>query len=573
MTMFATPFPTSQNWGLCKGKAEIWSEMNGVSWQGIAERFQKQRASATPTRWTIPPLKLDETIRSTTRPIDLLPRLLSHDETQITALGAAELAAKIRNRELSCIQITEAFCHQAAVAQQLTNCLTEIFFCEAMEHARQLDDIIKTTGKPIGPLHGVPISIEDSINIKGQYTTAGYIAFARNTVKHRDAPLVADLRKAGAVLFCKTNIPQCMMMLEAVNNIYGRTVNPWNNKLSPGGSSGGEGALIAMHGSPLGVGSDLSGSIRVPAAFCGLYGFKPSAKRLSTGGLECPHMGQGSIAAAAGPLGHNVDDLELFMQVCCDAKPWLREPLLRLPWASQTSQMKNRTLRLGVMLWDEVVMPHPSITRVIQEVAQKLKLAGHDVFEFKPHDHKRAWDEIILPLFFTDGGRDIKQTLFAGNEPILPSAKRLLDDAIVKERSLSEIGKLNIARDVYRAEYLQKWAETAQSSSSGEPMDVLICPVSSVLGLPHDVKPWWGYCSQWNLLDYPSGVVPAGRVLGTDAYPEGYEPVNELDRENMDLYNNGLYVDLPVAIQIVAPNLEDEKLLGAIKVVDSVIKS
>lgn len=92
-----------------------------------------------------------------------------------------------------------------------------------------------------------------------------------------------------------------------------------------------------------------------------------------------------------------------------------------------------------------------------------------------------------------------------------------------------------MARDVYRAEYLQKWAETAQSSSSGEPMDVLICPVSSVLGLPHDVKPWWGYCSQWNLLDYPSGVVPAGRVLGTDAYPEGYEPVNELDRENMHL--------------------------------------
>ncbi|GAB0137555.1 hypothetical protein EsDP_00005815 [Epichloe bromicola] len=523
--MFATPFPASQNWGLCKGKAEIWSGMNGVSWQGIAERFQKQRAAATPTRWTIPPLKLHETIRSTTRPIDLLPRLLSHDETQITALGAVELAAKIRNRELSCIQITEAFCHQAAVAQQLTNCLTEIFFCEAMEHARQLDDVIKTTGKPIGPLHGVPISIEDLVNIKGQYTTAGYIAFARNP---------------------------CMMMLEAVNNIYGRTVNPWNNQLSPGGSSGGEGALIAMHGSPLGVGSDLSGSIRVPAAFCGLYGFKPSAKRLSTGGLECPQKGQESIAAAAGPLGHNVDDLELFMQVCCDAKPWLREPLLRLPWASQTSQMKNRTLRVGVMLWDEVVMPHPSITRVIQEVAQKLKLAGHDVFEFKPHHHKRAWDDIILPLFFTDGGRDIKQTLFAGNEPILPSAKRLLDDAIVKERSLSEIAK---------------------SSSSGEPMDVLICPVSSVPGLPHDVKPWWGYCSQWNLLDYPSGVVPAGRVLGTDAYPEGYEPVNELDRENMDLYNNDLYVDLPVAIQIVAPNLEDEKLLGAMKVVDLVIKS
>lgn len=95
--------------------------------------------------------------------------------------------------------------------------------------------------------------------------------------------------------------------------------------------------------------------------------------------------------------------------------------------------------------------------------------------------------------------------------------------------------QLNLARDDYRTEYLQKWAETANSTPSGEPMDVLICPVSSVQGMPHDVKPWWGYCAQWNLLDYPSGVIPAGRVLKTDAYPADYEPVNQLDEENMNL--------------------------------------
>ncbi|KAK2609124.1 hypothetical protein QQS21_002351 [Conoideocrella luteorostrata] len=535
--------------------------------------FQKQRASAIPARWTIPSLKLDETIRFTTRPIDLLPRLLSHHEMQITALGAAELAAKIRNHELSCIQVTEAFCHQAAVAQQLTNCLTEIFFCKAMERARQLDEILKTTGQPVGPLHGVPISIKDHINIKGKYTTSGYIAYAAgNPVKEHDAPLVEILRNAGAVLYCKTNNPQCMMVLETVNNVYGRTVNPWNNRLGPGGSSGGEGALLAMHGSPLGVGTDVGGSIRIPAAYCGLYGFKPSGKRVSTGGWECTMTGQESIVAVTGPLGHNVDDLELFFQVSCDAKPWLKEPLLPMPWVSQISQMQSQKLRIGVMLWDEVVMPHPYITRVIEEVAQKLKIAGHEVFAFKPYDHKRAWDEILLPLYFTDGGRDIKQTLFAGNEPIFPSAKRLINDPIVRERTIHEVWKLNAARDVYRTEYLQKWADTATSASSGEPMDVLICPVSSVQGTPHDIKPWWGYCSQWNLLDYPCGVIPAGRVLKTDAYPENYEPVNDLDKENMDLYDNELYLDLPVTIQVVAPNLQDEKLMGAMKVIDTIVK-
>lgn len=297
---------------------------------------------------------------------------------QITALGAAALSAKIRNHELSCIQVTEAFCHQAAVAQQLTNCLTEIFFTEAMEQARQLDDMLKTTGRPIGPLHGVPVSIKDQINIKGQHTAAGYISFARNPARDQDAQLVEVLRNAGAIMYCKTNNPQCMMTLDTVNNIYGRTVNPWNNKIGPGGSSGGEGALLAMHGSPLGIGADLGGSIRIPAAYCGLYGFKPSAKRVSLRGSECTMSGQESIVAAAGPLAHNVEDLELFLQVNSDARPWLKEPLLRMPWVSQSNQMRHQKLRIGVMLWDEVVMPHPYITRVIEEVAKTLKASGHE---------------------------------------------------------------------------------------------------------------------------------------------------------------------------------------------------
>jgi amidase len=107
--------------------------------------------------------------------------------------------------------------------------------------------------------------------------------------------------------------------------------------------------------------------------------------------------------------------------------------------------------------------------------------------------------------------------------------------------------QLNNARDDYRAEYLRKWAETANATSSNEPIDVLICPVSAVQGTAHDVRSWWGYCSQWNLLDYPGGVIPAGRVLKTDAYPLDYEPVNGLDKENMDLCKTvGLICFLPL---------------------------
>ncbi|OAQ71710.1 amidase [Purpureocillium lilacinum] len=545
-----------------------------VSWQTVAERFQKNRAAAIPPRWVIPPKKLEETQRSTTRPLDLLPRLLSHHELQITSLGAGALAQAIRTGAFSCLQVTEAFCHQAAVAQQLTNCLTEIFFAEAMDRARQLDDLlIANKGKPVGPLHGVPISVKDHINVKGHHTTSGYVAYAeKSTPRDEDAPLVAALREAGAILYCKTNNPQCMMVLETVNNIYGRTLNPWNTKLGAGGSSGGEGALLAQHGSPLGVGTDIGGSIRIPAAFNGLYGFKPSAKRVSTGGWEVTLTGQESIHAVTGPLGHNVEDLDLFQQVVTDAKPWLREPLLKMPWQSQIEAMKGHKLTVGVMLWDEVVMPHPYITRVIKDVAKKLDAAGHEVVPFKPFDHKRAWEEILLPLYFTDGGLDIKQTLFAGNEPIFPAAKRLLDNPIVQRRMVQEVWQFNKARDAYRVAYLRKWAETAKETESGRPIDVLICPVAGLNGMPHDVMPWWGYAAQWNLLDYPCGVLPAGTVLESDEYPKGYEPVNDLDRENMNLYDNKMYRDMPVAIQVVGPTHEDEKVLGAMSIIDEVVK-
>ncbi|GAO18379.1 hypothetical protein UVI_02009900 [Ustilaginoidea virens] len=535
------------------------------------EYFRAKRAAAIPTRWTIPSLTLNEAIRSTQRPVDLLPRFLSHHEMQITALGAAELASKIRNFELSCIQVAEAFCHRAAVAQQLTNCLTETFFSEAMNQARKLDAILKASGEPVGPLHGVPVSVKDQIIVKGKHTASGYTLHAKGPVKEQDAPIVETLRNAGAVLYCKTNEPQCTMAMEAVNNIYGRTLNPWNSNLGPGGSSGGEGALLGMQGSPLGIGTDVNGSVRVAAAYCGLYGFKPSARRIPTAAREHCMLEQESIASVAGPLGHNVEDLELFLQVACDAKPWLREPLLRMPWRSQIRRMQSQKLAIGIMLCDDVVLPHPYITRVVTETAQKLQAAGHEVLEFKPYEHKKAWDEIQLPLYFADGGRDVK-ALLAGKEPILASAKRLLDDPNIRERTLHEVRKLNLARDLYRAEYLQHWADTAKATSSGQPMDVLICPAAPTQGTPHEVKTWWGYCSQWNLLDYPSGVLPAGRVRCTDAYPEGYEPANELDEENMKLYDIKLYADLPVTIQVVAPNQEDERLMGAMKVIDAVIR-
>ena len=342
------------------------------------QHHQRRRASAIPPEWTIPATRLRELKASKTRVIDLLPRLLPDHVLRITALDASELAASIRSRTYTALQVTEAFCHRAAAAQQLTNCLTEIFFSDALDQARRLDHVLETTGGPVGPLHGVPVSVKDHYNIKGQVTTAGFISYAHHGIKGGDAHVVEIMRNAGAVLYAKTNNPQCMMVLETVSNIYGRTLSPWNTQLGAGGSSGGEGALLALHGSPLGIGSDIGGSIRVPAAFNGLYGFKPSGKRVPTSGWECSMAGAESITAVAGPMGHSIRDLELFLQIVADAKPWLKDPLLAMPWQSQMDRVKGEKLTIGLMLSDNVVTPHPYITRVLKEVAQKLKTAGHE---------------------------------------------------------------------------------------------------------------------------------------------------------------------------------------------------
>lgn len=157
------------------------------------------------------------------------------------------------------------------------NCLTEIFVERALARAAELDDALKKTGKVVGPLHGLPISLKDQICIKGLETTMGYVSWIGKYAE-KNAVLVDILEECGAVPFVRTNVPQTLMVSrtysvskpvtliriqwpETFNNIFGRTTNPYNRSLTSGGSSGGEGALVALKGSPLGVGSDIGGYV------------------------------------------------------------------------------------------------------------------------------------------------------------------------------------------------------------------------------------------------------------------------------------------------------------------------
>ena len=212
--------------------------------------------------------------------------------------------------------------------------------------------------------------------------------------------MVRELRNLGAILYCKTSVPHTLMSGETVNNIIDYTWNPKNRYLTSGGSSGGEGALIGLKGSPLGFGTDIGGSIRIPAAFNGLYGIRPSAGRMPYQGMANSMDGQNSVLSVVGPLSTTAGGLRLAMKSLLSQEPWLHDPLvLEIPWRSEQEQnvfdlvksaSKDNTFTFGVLKNDGVVTPFPPVQRAMSIVVKTLEKLGHKVVKWSPPSHNRG---------------------------------------------------------------------------------------------------------------------------------------------------------------------------------------
>ncbi|KAI0828980.1 general amidase GmdA [Trametes gibbosa] len=508
---------------------------------------------------------------------------LTPRELGIVHLDATALADAIRARRYTAVEVLEAFCHVATIAQDLTNCLTEVFFEEGLRRARELDRHLEATGDVVGPLHGVPVSIKDHILVKGHDTATGYAAWAFRTVAAKDAVVVDVLRTAGAVLYVKTANPQTLLSLETNNNIYGRTLNPHNRALTPGGSSGGESALIAVHGSPLGVGTDIGGSIRIPAAYMGLYGLKGSVGRMPHAGLMGSHDGMDAIVGALGPLATSARDLALFARVMLQHEPWLVEPpLLEMPWRQDAADGSGGPAKLTIaVLWDDgVVAPHPPILAALARTRDALLAAGHDVISWEPVDHQAAWD-LILKMYFLDGGEEYRQVL--ADDPPVPQTEWIL--AQVPNGGapyrIADVFKISLEREAFRAKVLAHWNAHQARTATGRHVDAVLSPVAATLAPRHDRTRWWGYTSYWNLMDYPAVVFPVGRFraatgheraeLPGDASVHVGNPRSEMERMVRAEWDPATYDNIPVSLQLVGRRLNEERLLGALGKVEDAL--
>lgn len=395
-----------------------------------------------------------------------------------------------------------------------------------------------------------------------------------------ESELVRELRNLGAVLYCKTSVPHSLMSGETVNNIIGYTWNPKNRLLSSGGSSGGEGALIGIRGSLLGLGTDIGGSVRIPAGFNGLFGLRPSSGRIPYEGMANSMDGQNSVLSVVGPLATTASDLKFFFQALLSQSPWLHDPLVvELPWRSAEEEAivsivqgaSGQRLALGMMRHDGAITPHPPVMRALSMVAEALSKAGHEVIDWKPPSHARGL-EAIFATWMYDGGKDIHESLGLSGEDIAQQVAMVYGTELQAEKGASDIASTNIALRKWRKEYLDYWNSTASITKTGRPVDGVICPLAPFAAARPTRYKYYGYSAFVNGLDYTSVVVPVTNAhQETDVWPTEVKPVSADDDVSYADYDAEIYDGAHVSVQIVGRRFTEERMIAIAAYVGSLL--
>ncbi|PYH90922.1 amidase [Aspergillus ellipticus CBS 707.79] len=526
-------------------------------WEALIANKLKDRAARIPLEWVLPGdilSQVDE--HADVNAFDILGKygLLTEEETRITeSYDAQGLYREIVEGRLTSLEVCKAFCHRAAVAQQLTNCATEIFFEEAYERAKFLDDYLVEHGRPCGPFHGLPISVKDSFDVKGKASTLGYVSFLKNPNATENSTLIDLLLENGAVLYIKTNVPQTMMTMDSVNNIFGRTLNPHKLSLGAGGSSGGEGALVAFRGSILGVGTDIGGSIRAPSLCNGTYGFKPTADRIPYGRIQSgSRPGSPGLISAAGPLANSASDLNFFCRTILSSDPWrLDSTALGIGWRHVPPKEK---LSIGVFMGDQDFPPTPPVRRALESARLALERAGNDVHLVAKFPSLTEAVKLAARYFLLDNRNTLlKHVIDGGEEPI--KALEYASPASIagmREYTLDDVWDANASLIEYREEVAAVWRE--------HKLDVLICPGHQSTAVPHDTYGPPVYTVVWNLLNFPTSIIPYLKADKT------------LDSTTSCYYDPDVVEGAPTAIQVVGWKFQDEEVLMATDVIDRALK-
>jgi amidase len=453
--------------------------------------------------------------------------------------GAAELAHLIRRRKISSRELLD---HYLSRIERLNPKLNAVVTLD-QDRARERADDALAHGESWGPLHGVPITVKDVFETAGIRTTAGAPIFSAH-VPATDAAAVARLLAAGAVLMGKTNTPFFADDVQAYNEIFGTTNNPWNVARSPGGSSGGSAAAIAAGLTALELGSDIGGSIRGPAHCCGVYGIKPTYGLVSLRGHIPP--APGTLAqldiAAAGPIARTADDLDLALSVLAGPSDEGK-----IAWRLDLPAPRRNSLReYRVAAWlDDPSFPVDDAVRArLEATVDSIRRAGVKVDDrARPEiDFAKIWQmylALVLPLY----GVGMPPENFNPLAKLADSAPADSNDmAVVMARGITGRHRDWIATNEERERYRARWADFFRD------YDVMLCPAMSLPAIAHDhsePKERRTLIVNGAKRPYLDMVIPWAVLIGTAYLPSTSAPVgNTAD-------------GLPVGVQVVGPYLED----------------
>jgi amidase len=457
--------------------------------------------------------------------------------------SALELAAAIRERRIGARELLETLLQRIDRYNPVLNAICTLDAAGALRRAREADAAL-ARGEPWGPLHGVPMTIKDALATAGLRTTGGHPPL-RDHVPARDAPAVARLRAAGAILLGKTNVPPLSADYRADNPIFGRTNNPWDLERTPGGSTGGGAAAVAAGLSAFDVGSDLAGSVRTPAHFCGLFGLKATERRIPNAGHIPEPPGEPRAVRhmnVLGPLARSIGDVALLTKLL--SGPAAEEPdVPPVPW----QEPEEKPLQAYRFAWsaDFGGIPVTRDTReAIEKLAGELARLGCAVAERNPDgfDFEAAWEAW--------GEIAIAERAATGRER---SAERVaaLNATLGEQWAVARGSARGVRAGV--AEYMvalnRRDALVAVLESFFTRWDAFVCPVTVSPAIPHlafgtpidvDEKkvPYFiagtAYTSPFNLTGHPAVVLPLAR-----------------SREG-----------LPIGVQVVAKRWSEPQLLA-----------
>ena len=385
-------------------------------------------------------------------------------------------------------QLVEYFRDRIERFNPTLNAVVTTDFDAALKAADAADEAL-ARGETRGPLHGIPMTIKDTFEVTGMTCTAGEPVFAKH-VPATNAVAVDQLKAAGAIVLGKTNVPPLASDIQSYNKLYGTTHNPWNTDCTPGGSSGGAAAALAAGMTPVELGSDLAGSIRTPASFCGVYGHKPTYGITTMRGHipGKPGMLREPDMAVTGPMATNAGDLDLLLTLLAAPLPEMGDG-----WSLTLPESDKQTLsEFKVLLWthDADCPVDQSILDVYQSLAATLRKEGAQVDEGAPagltlNDFYPTY-MTLLGSVLSPGMGGLQRSIAGLMGKVAKLTRRLMKTGKDSENVLLGMGQqhaLWIRQDEMRLKL------KTRLSKAFEEYDLVLMPVTMSTAFPHQQKP------------------------------------------------------------------------------------